>query len=217
MFGRPGDKAILGFYHMVKKRVYVMIDNSISVFGLASNDEIASTTMHECQHLFADMDRSKFMSIFKDEIDRYYISAFSRIYSFTQIPRKEIDTVIKFIATFEGEGLNRVKQKLDAYREVLLPLQRYSTLTESDFIKRTNDILLMIHMFTDRFELFLKIYRKYTSIFGPLNNAYKDAFGKPNIYTTPYQELISISEVICVLSELKPSSPKIKKGFQSFS
>ena len=75
----------------------------------------------------------------------------------------------------------------------------------------------MITMFTDNFNLFLKAYRKYIHIFGPLDRAYRDAFGKRNRYTTPYQELISLSEVICVLSEISPNNPRIKKGFQAFS
>ena len=95
MFGNPEDKAILGFYHMGVKRVYVMIDNSISVLGHAKNDDIASTTIHECQHLFADMNRTKFLSIFKNDIERYYTSVFSRIFELNQIPKKEISNIIK--------------------------------------------------------------------------------------------------------------------------
>jgi hypothetical protein len=217
MFGNPEDKAILGFYHMGVKRVYIMIDNNISVLGHAKNDDIASTTIHECQHLFADMNRSKFMSIFREDMDRYYISAFSRIFEFNQIPKNEMNKLINFISTFEGEGLNKVKNKLEKYRSFLMPLQKYSKINEGEFIKRVNDILLLIKLFTERFDLFLKVYRKYTHIFGPLDRAYKDAFGKRNSYTTPYQELISVSEVICVLSEIFPSNPRIKKGFKTFS
>lgn len=217
MFGNPEDKAILGFYHMGVKKVYIMIDNNISVLGHAKNDDIASTTIHECQHLFADMSRPKFISIFKEDIERYYISVFSRMFELKAIPKKEISNIIKFISTFEGEGLKKVKQKLGVYRTHLETLQKYSNLSQNEFVKRINDTLLMIDIFTNRFDLFLKIYRKYTQIFGPLDRAYRDAFGKPNIYTTPYQELISVSEVICVLSEIKPAHARIKQAFKTFS
>jgi hypothetical protein len=217
MFGRPEDKAILGFYHMGVKRVYVMIDNSISIFGLASNDEIASTTMHECQHLFADMGRAKFMSIFKEEIERYYISAFSRIFSLNRIPQKEISTVIRFIGTFEGERLNKVTGKIPAYKQVLEPLKSYSTLNDEEFFKVATDLGLLIEMFTNHFNIFLRSFRKYKHILGPLDRAYREAFGKRNIYTTPYQELISLSEVICVLTEIRPGHPKIKQVFKAFA
>jgi len=217
MFGNPSDKAILGFYHMGVKRVYIMIDNAVSTFGRAKDDEIASTTIHEAQHLFADMNRSKFMSIFNEPINRYYTSAFSRIFELNTVPKKEIFNLIKFIGIFEGESLNKVGQKIDSYRLAIQPLFPYSNLNDEEFHKRVNDIVLICRIFTERFDLFLKIYRKYTHIFGPLDRAYRDAFGKRNSYTTPYQELISLSEVICVLSEMKPTDPKIKKGFTTFS
>jgi hypothetical protein len=217
MFGNPADKAILGFYHMGVKRVYIMIDNTISVFGHANNDEIASTTIHECQHLFADMNRTKFMSIYNEPIHRYYISAFSRMFELDTLPKKEISNIIKFIGTFEGEGLNKVSQKIEPYRKVIQPLHKYSNISTDEFNQRLNDMLLAITIFTQRFDLFIKIYKKYTHIFGPLDRAYRDAFGKRNSYTTPYQELISLSEVICVLSEIKPADRLIKQGFKTFS
>jgi hypothetical protein len=52
-------------------------------------------------------------------------------------------------------------------------------------------------------------------IFTSLNRAYWEAFGEKNKYTTPIQELISLSEVACVLSEMNPSDPVIKKLFQN--
>jgi hypothetical protein len=216
MFGNPEDKAILGFYHMGVKRVYIMIDNSISVFGLANNDELASTTIHECQHLFADMNRPKFVSLFKEELYRYYTLAFSRMFDLKENP-KEIDGIIQFISTFEGEGLQKVSKKLPDYYKKLVALKKYSSLSDEDFNTRVGELLLLIRLFTQHFEIFIRSYRRYIRILAPLNRAYRDAFGKPNIYTTSYQELISVSEVICVLSELKPGYQKIKKAFQTFS
>lgn len=217
MFGNPEDKAIMGFYHMGVKRVYVMIDNSISAFGLANDDILASTTIHECQHLFADMNRVKFTSIFQDELFRYYTMAFSRMFSLKTIPKDEINDIIKFIGTFEGEGLNNVVKKLLPYSKKLDSLMKYSTMDEQEFKHRVGEILLLITLFTRHFDTFVRSYRRYLRILGPLDRAYRDAFGKPNIYTTSYQELISISEVICVLSEIKPGYSKIKQGFKTFS
>jgi hypothetical protein len=216
MFGNPSDKAILGFYHMGVKKVYIMIDNSISAFGLANDDDIASTTIHECQHLFADMNRPKFISIFNEELFRYYTMAFSRIFSLKENP-KEIRDIVKFISTFEGEGLNTVDKRLPDYYKKLTSLKKYSTLSEDEFNGRLGELIVLIKLFTKYFEVFVRSYRKYIRILGPLDRAYRDAFSKSNIYTTSYQELISVSEVICVLSEIKPGYSKIKKVFQSFT
>lgn len=216
MFGNPEDKAILGFYHMGVKRIYIMIDNNVSAIATANNDDIASTTIHECQHLFADINRPKFTSIFKEELYRYYAMAFSRILVLKKTP-KNLQVLINFLGTFEGEGLRRVQQKFKKYESILMTFKKESDLSPEEFDKRVRELLLIIRLFTDHFDTFVRSYRKFLSILGPLDRAYRDAFSKPNIYTTAYQELISISEVICVLSELKPGHPKIKKAFEVFS
>lgn len=216
MFGNPEDKAIMGFYHMGIKRVYIMIDNNISALGIANNNEIANTTIHECQHLFADMNRTKFMSIFKQELYRYYASAFSRIFELNTIP-KELQKIITFIGTFEGEGLNNVRNKLTTYHKNLMTLKKYSSLDNEEFESRVRITIRVIALFMDRFDVFIRRYREYGKILGPLNRAYLDAFGRSNISTTSYQELISLSEVICVLSEIRSGHPKIKKVFKSFT
>jgi hypothetical protein len=216
MFGNPEDKAILGFYHMGIKKVYIMIENNISSIAHAKNDDIASTTIHECQHLFADMNRAKFTGIFKEELYRYYAMAFSRIFSLKQTP-KDLQKIITFIGTFEGEGLNNVSSKLKKYEQHLMMLKKDSSLSSEDFDKRVREMLMVINLFVNHFDTFVRAYRKFVHIVAPLDRAYMDAFGKSNRYTTAYQELISISEVICVLSEIKPGYPKIKKVFQTFS
>ena len=218
MFGNPEDKIILGFYHMGIKRVYIMIDNSVSVFGTARDDDLASTTIHECQHLFANTNKSKFLSIYNEPIYRYYVSAFSRMFQLRTIPKRQISNIVHFITSIEGVPFNKIKGKIDKnYISLLTALKPYSNLPDNEFRRTVNDFLLVIRLFIERFDLFVKSYRKHINILGPLDKAYKDAFSKANLYTVSYQELISISEVICVLSEIKPSDPKIKQGFKSFS
>jgi hypothetical protein len=216
MFGHPSDKAIMGFYHLGVKRVYVMIDNNVSILGHAKNDEIASTTVHECQHLFADLNRGKFVSIFKDELRRYYSSAFSRIFKLNQIP-KNINKIVTTISSFEGVSLNKVLNKWPQYKKVLESMKPYSDLSDEEFDKKVDDIRIIITLFTRHFDLFVRNYRHYPDIFKGLNRAYRDAFNKQNTHTSPYQELINTSEVICVFSEMRPGNSKIKKVFREFS
>lgn len=216
MFGNPAEKGIMGFYSLGTKRVYVMIDNNVSIIGRAKDDEIASTTVHECQHLFADLNRNKFLSIFKDELRRYYISAFSRIFDFNKIP-KDIDKLIMTISGFEGVKLNKILGKWPAYKKVLDSFKPDSNLSEEEFDKNVDDIRIIITLATRHFDLLVRNYRHFPHIFKPLNRAYKDAFSKVNTHTSPYQELINASEVICVFSEMRPGDSKIKKVFREFS
>lgn len=216
MFGHPADKGIMGFYNLGTKKVYVMIDNNISILGRAKDDEIASTTVHECQHLFADLNRNKFISIFKDELRRYYISAFSRIFKFNKIP-KDIDKLIFTISSFEGVKLNKIMNKWPAYKKVLESFRPDSDLTDQEFEKNIEDIRVIITLATRHFDLLVRNYRHFPHIFRSLNRAYKDSFSKVNTHTSPYQELINASEVICVFSEMRPGNAKIKKVFREFS
>lgn len=215
-FGHQTDKAIMGFYHLGMKRVYIMIDNNVSVFGRAEDNEIASTTIHECQHLFADINRTKFVSIFKNELRRYYTSAFSRIFKLKRIP-KQIDKIVMAISSFEGVPLNKIMNKWPQYEKILRSLKVDSDLSDEEFDSRIEDIRTIITLFTRHFDAFVRNYRNYASIFKPLNRSYRDAFNKENTHTSPYQELINASEVICVFSEMRPGDAKIKKVFREFS
>ena len=198
------------------KRIYIMIDNNVSPIATANNDDIASTTIHECQHLFADINRVKFVGIFKEELYRYYAMAFSRIFDLKETP-KNLQTIITFISTFEGEGLRKIQQKFKQYETILMTFKKHTNLNPDEFDRRVRQLLFTIKLFSDYFDTFVRDYRKFLTILGPLDRAYKDAFSKSNLHTTAYQELISISEVICVLSEIKPGHPKIKKAFKAFS
>jgi hypothetical protein len=60
----------------------------------------------------------------------------------------------------------------------------------------------------------MKSARQFSMVFTSLNRAYEKAFGEKNKYTTPIQELVSMSEVACVLSEMRPLDSSIKKLFQ---
>jgi len=218
MFGSPEDKSIMGFFNMTSKKVYIMIDNNISIFGVANNDLIASTTMHECQHLFASLNWKKFLSLYKDELYRYYVSAFSRIFSLTKIP-KEMPKIIYFIGQLEGTmKRERILGQLDAYGKILKKyLKPASKLSSDKFDEVLYDFQASIRLFVKYFDIFVRSYRNYINIFGPLDMAYRDAFSKRNSYTTAYQELIAPSEVICVLTEIKPTHPKVKRAFKEFS
>ena len=66
LFSTSHDKYIMGFYHVYEKKVIILVENSVTIFGTAANNELVSTTMHECMHLSAGRNLSKFRQIFKD-------------------------------------------------------------------------------------------------------------------------------------------------------
>lgn len=216
MFGNPQDKSTLAFYHMKQKRVFILIDNTISPVGTANNDEMASTTVHECVHLYADGMRSKFNKTFKEELYRYYVSYFSRVFELKTKP--SVENIIKFVGNFEYQRSVQMNKQLTKYFKLLeKTLKPHTTLDDTEFRKRLIDTIVIIKYSLSDFNQFIRMYRKYTQILTPLNRAYQEAFGKKNTYTTPFQELSSVSEVISVYSELKPNSSKIKKMFKELA
>lgn len=216
MFGRAEDKNILGFYHMVQKRVFILIDNNTTSIGTAQNDFIASTTMHECVHLYADRMRGKFNNLFKQELERFYISYFSRVFCLKRKP--DVTKIVKMISKFEYQrSIQMNKQLMIYYKLLYTELYKHSELSEQDFLKLASKLIISIKLSLISFGEFIGSYRRFLDIYSPLDRAYNDAFGKKNTVTTPYQELSTVSEVICVLSELNPTHPKIKKMFKDMA
>ena len=117
MIGSPEDKSVLGFYHMTQKRVFILIDNTISPFGTAQNDFLASTTMHECVHLYADRMKGSFIKLFGEELSRYYISYLSRVFALKSKPN--VEDLIRFIATFEYQRAEQMNKQLTTYYNIL--------------------------------------------------------------------------------------------------
>jgi len=216
MIGKAEDKSVLGFYHMIQKRVFILIDNTISTIGTAQNDFLASTTMHECVHLYADRMKGKFIKTFKEELSRYYISYFSKTFSLKTKPN--VVPLINFISTFEYKRSEQMNKQLSTYYSLLEKiLKPHSILSDEEFTKVLTDLIIIIKVYLINFSTFIRMYRQYKHVIGPLDRAYQEAFGKRNKYTSPYQELSSVSEVICVLAEMKPTHSKIKKMFKDMA
>jgi hypothetical protein len=216
ILGNPEDKSVLGFYHMGQKRVFILIDNTISPVGTAENDFLASTTIHECVHLYADRMKGKFLKTFFPELERFYISYLSRVF---QVKRKpNVSEIVKFISNFEYQRSEQMNKQLANYYYLLeKELKSISDLNETQFDNMLRGLVVSIKLSLINFSVFIRMYRQYINIYGPLDRAYQEAFGSRNTYTTPYQELSSVSEVICVLSEMKPTYPKIKKMFKDMA
>jgi len=216
MFGNPADKDMLGFYHMKQKRVFILVDNNTNFIGTAKDDELASTTMHECVHLYADRARGKFLKTFMPELERFYISAFSRMFRLKTKP--DVKPIIKFLAKYEyNRGYQLNKQLTKYYYLLEKQLKPHSELSDDNFRILLTKLIVAVKLSMVQFDQFIRVYRQNIDIFGPLDRAYKDSFGKVNNVAGVYQELSSISEVICVLTEIYPTHPKIKKIFKDMA
>ncbi len=209
------DKYIMGFYHVYEKRVVVLIENSVSIFGTAANNELVSTTMHECMHLAAGRNLPKFIQAFYKNLVLYYSNFISDYFKIDKVSPKKIAELIKYIAIMEKRGPTYANKNLGNYFRKLESLFASDTnLDEQDFNERLTNMIVAMKLFIVHLPSLMKNARKYAMLFTSLNQAYLQAFGKKNIYTTPLQELISLSEVACVLAEMNAQDPSIKKIFK---
>lgn len=208
------NKYIVAYYDIDAKRVVVIIDNNISIFGTASNNELASTTMHECMHLATGRNLSKFMSIFLPYLVSYYSEFFKDYFSLKNVDKKKILDIIKYLVNFERKGPRYANTKLNEYYKLIYELFKDDTeYNDQQFQSLLTNMIVALKLFIVNMNALVKNAQNFSMIFTSLNRAYFNAFGEKNNYTTPIQELSGLSEVACVLAEMKPKDPVIKKLF----
>ena len=208
-FGSKDSKSIMGMYQLESKRVYVIIDNNSTVFGTSSNDELVSTTVHELMHLCAGRNMKGYLKIMMPTLREFYSEAFQNIFSLKSVPN--IDKIIYHIATYEDPRKVSTNKKLSEYYHLLS--DTFSTHTQLDgkaFRLQLQNYIVSMKIFIVSFPAFVRSYRKWRGMFTQLDNAYTKTFGKRNTYTSSFQELISVSEVACVMSEMKPTDARVK-------
>jgi len=209
------DKYILGFYHTKERKVVVLIENAVTIIGTAANNELVSTTMHECMHLSAGKNFSKFTSTFYKHLHSYYTQFVDSYFGVNYPNPKKISELMKYIANLEKRGLDYANKELgNYYREILRLFSSDTTLMESDFDQRLTDMVVALKLMIMHMPSLARNARKYQMLFTSLNSAYLNAFGQRNKYTTPIQELVSLSEVACVFVEISPHDPVVKRLFK---
>lgn len=208
------NKYIMAFYAVEDKKVVVIIDNSSTIFGTSSNNELTSTTMHECMHLAAGRNLNQFLKVFSPNLIKYYSAFFSDYLKIENINQSKIRAFINYLKEFEKRGPSYANRKLGEYFTVIENLFLEDSKLDKDvFNKRLTDMVVACKLFILSISSLMKNARKFAMVFTSLNRAYETAFGEKNKYTTPIQELVSLSEIACVLAEMRPLDPVIKKIF----
>jgi len=209
------EKYILGFYHVKDKKVIVLIENSVSIIGTAANNELVSTTMHECMHLIAGRDFSKFSSTFFKYLHSYYTEFVDYYFKVNYPDKKKISELMKYIANLEKRGPDYANKELGNYYRLISQLfGNDTTLAEQDFTQRLTEMVVALKLMIVHMPSLLKSINRFQMLFSALNYAYYNAFRSKNQYTTPMQELISLSEVACVFAEMSPHDPVVTKLFK---
>jgi len=199
IFAPTGIKMIRGFYTPEHKTIILLIDNMIS-WGFASNSALGDLTLH-------------------DELIKYYYVLFNEMFKLKNT-KVDVSPIIKFIFKYyELPELNssRMIKQIPKYKDLLDKTFRpYTSLKQDEFTKYLNDFENALTFFFKDFNTFVQNRRSYVHILTPMYKAYKKAFGARNLSTLCIQELVFPSEVIAILTSIKPS-PKIYKAFSQLS
>jgi len=217
IFAPAGIKTIKGFFYPPSNKIYLLIDNNM-VFGFSSNRFLAVLTVHEGMHMFAKKHPSTFLSIFGDDLAKFYSFIFDKIFKLEGKKIKELDSIIKFLFRNLEGTLARVSNPnplLVRYYNILdKALKPYSSLDENEFKKILTAYIVVAKIYLKDVDMFLRVQRKFGMILSPLYEAYRRQFKAKNLGTICVQELVYPSEVIAVLSEVRPSS-KVYRAFKA--
>ncbi len=197
-------KNLVGVYYPDLDKVFVFIDNSSTWMGLSSNKTLVKTTLHETMHLSAIKNKSGFFKVMQKTLKKYYENYYKEIFSCKKL---NMDKVIKIMLQNEGEFYPSKHNKfIKALTEAVEPV---TTMDEDAFLDRMQDINMVTRSFPISPQLIMRYYPRFYHLFGPLNTAYMQTFGERNKYTTPVQELWSLSEVASVMVELLPVDRRV--------
>jgi len=213
-FSRNPEKNVVAFYLPDDKKVLVIIDNDISLFGTSANDELALTTLHECMHLVAGRNYVNFLKVFRPYLDKFYKNFFENYFK-SNLDKKDISNITIFISKLERYGFRNLNQQLKQYYDLLDKIMSNKTkLSRQDFKIRLTKLIVAIKLLVANVSVLLRNYHSFTMVFTSLNNSYKKSFGKSNTQTVPIQESIALSEVAAIFSEIRPTDPVIKRLFK---
>jgi hypothetical protein len=207
---------VLAFYDFNNSKIIVLISNHITEnFSFTASDTAITVSLtHEMMHMYAHLNPSKFLSLFKDELNSFYSTYFNEIFKLKD--KKAVENIVEDIYKYlflkeEIESSGSIKTVGDK----LLEMQKFSHLNEEEFKDVVNDYLKVIKIIKQKdINKFLTLAKnKYEYIINPLYDSYLISVGKMPIKGCA-QEMIYPSEVICGMTDIKFTS-KIRTALQS--
>jgi len=203
VFAPSGEQKILGFYDPPSDKIFIFISSNLNMFAYVSNNFLSKLLIHESIHMFADVKRGSFISLFKADLINYYKHLWTNYFKMNKNDVKDetILNVVNFIfKNFElksptGAGLKAY------FTLIFKEFFQYTTVSKDEFAKLVSDYLLFATIFVTDMQKFISSIPKYKHVFTPIYTAYKEAFGLTNLTTLCVQELLYPSEVIAIMSE----------------
>ena len=203
-FANTPKKAIAAFFSMGTNKVYIIIDNNISIFGNISDTLLGKLTIHEACHMASYNDSRSFFNLFSEELTSYYSNYFKFLFDLKDISEKTVKDFVSFLCKYEGlpKLLPVVESFLDSLRKSFKgDSSKFDTL-------RDRYILVCKVVLGDwRNDRAIRILLSNRQIIVPFYKSYARTFGIIDQEIFHFQEVVVPSEVVCVYS---PKAPREK-------
>ncbi len=193
---------ILGFYDSRSKKVYVVTNNNKVFFESDSKALLAKYTIHELMHKVAEED-TNFLTNYKDELQQFYLAMFTEMFKLKN--KVDVMPIVTFIYNMEMTNYYTMDKFKTYYNLLDSTFKNHTGLKRSDYEKMLNDYMLSAKVLLSGAGGFKKAANNFGHVLNPIYKAYKTAFGI-NLRYLVIQELIIVSEVICIYSETKTNS-----------
>ena len=204
-------KSILAFFSPGTNKIYILIDNNISIVGYIPNKFLGNLTIHETCHMSCFSDYMGFFNIFSQDFINYYSNYFKLLFKMDSVPEKKIrDFAFVLVKSESQKGRRTVI--LPIIEKFLESLRKYSKQPKDEFDRLKNMYLFMCRVIMSPWtEQSMRDIGNSRDVIVPLYKSYQTSFGFKTRHILHCQEVVTASEVICVYSEVAPKDKIISE------
>ncbi len=202
---------ILGFYTHESKKIYIVTNNNNNYFESNSRLALAKYTIHELMHMIAGRN-TDFVNIFRSELEPFYYNYFKDIFKLKD--KVDVFPIVQFIYSLEFSSRYSMKDINNYYSILHETFKDHTEMKKELFEKTLVEYCSLIKVFLTSMTAFRNNFMKYLHIIKPIYKAYKETYRINIGDNLCIQELVTISEVICVYSETRTNS-KVYKAIKT--
>jgi hypothetical protein len=197
-------KSILAFFAPHTNKIYILIDNNISIVGYIPNKFLGNLTIHETCHMGCFNDYMGFFNIFSQDLINYYSNYFKILFKLDEVPEKKVKDFAFSLVKSETQKVRRTII-LPVIETFLESLRKYFKGTTEEFDRLKNMYLFICRVIMSSWnEQSMRDIMNSRDVIAPLYKSYRESFGFRTRHILHCQEVVTASEVICVYSEIAP-------------
>jgi len=202
---------VLGFYTHGSKKIYIVTNNNNNFFESNSRQALARYTIHELMHMIAGRN-TDFINVFKPELESFYYNMFKLIFKLKD--KVDVFPIVQFIYKIELSPTISTKDLNNYHKLLYNTFKGHTEMSDKAFEKTLLDYTVIVKIFMSSMTAFRNNFMKYLHIIKPIYKAYKETYRINIGDNLCIQELVTISEVICVYSETRTNS-KVYKAIKT--